>query len=240
MQPHETGQLMLCHSDDDGLTWSQPTNITAQIKDPKWRFVLQGPGRGLTMADGTLVLAAQYRSAPDGPHQGKPFSTMLSSKDRGKTWQIGAGVKVDTTEAQLVELDDGVLMINCRDNRRGSRSVYTTKDLGKTWRVHETSRQALIEPTCMASLLRVDHQTLGDLLVFSNPNSTAGRFDMTLKVSADNGATWPSTWHTRYDQRLGAGYSCLTRIDDDHVGVLYEGIRELYFLRFPIHELVHQ
>ena len=92
----------------------------------------------------------------------------------------------------------------------------------------------------MASLLQVNHKTLGDLLIFSNPNSTAGRFDMTLKVSLDNGATWPSSWHTRYDQRLGAGYSCLTRVDDDHVGVLYEGIRELYFLRFPIHELVHQ
>lgn len=238
LEPAETGQFMLVHSDDDGKTWSKPRNITKQIKDAKWRFVLQGPGRGITMRDGTLVLAAQYRSAPDGPHQGKPFSTMVSSKDRGETWQIGTGVKVDTTEAQIVELDDGVLMINCRDNRRGSRSIYTTDDLGKTWTRHATSRSALIEPTCMASLLRVDHQELGRLLIFSNPNTPAGRFDMTLKVSTDDGATWPSRWHTRYDQRPGAGYSCLTRVGDEHVGVVYEGHRELYYLRFPIRELL--
>lgn len=238
MKPEETGQFLLVHSDDDGKTWSEPRNITEQIKDPKWRFVLQGPGRGLTMRDGTLVLAAQYRSAPDGPHAGKPFSTMIHSKDRGETWTIGTGVKVDTTEAQLVELEDGVLMINCRDNRRGSRSVYTTDDLGKTWTRHPTSRHGLIEPVCMASLLRIDHATFGRLLVFSNPNTPAGRFDMTLKVSTDDGMTWPARWHTRYDQRPGAGYSCLTRVGDDHVGVVYEGHRELYYLRFPIRELL--
>lgn len=238
MKPEETGQFMLTHSDDDGKTWSQPRNITKQIKNAKWRFVLQGPGRGITMRDGTLVLAAQYRSAPDGPHQGKPFSTMISSGDRGETWQIGTGVKVDTTEAQLVELAAGVLMINCRDNRRGSRSIYTTNDLGKTWTQHATSRHGLIEPTCMASLLRVDHKELGRLLLFSNPNTTAGRFDMTMKVSTDDGATWPARWHTRYDQRPGAGYSCLTRVGDEHIGVVYEGRRELYYLRFPIHDLL--
>ncbi len=238
MQPTETGQLMLAHSDDDGKTWSKPRNITKQIKTPKWRFVLQGPGRGITMHDGTLVFAAQFRSADNGPHQGKPFSTMLSSRDRGETWQIGTGAKVATTESQLVELDDGVIMINCRDDRGGSRSVYTTNDLGKSWILHPTSRQALIEPTCMASLLRIDHKTLGRLLMFSNPNSRAGRFDMTLKVSTDDGQTWPTRWHTLYDQRVGAGYSCLTRVDKDHIGVVYEGIRELYYLRFTIRELL--
>lgn len=237
LEPEETGQLMLAHSDDDGRTWSKPTNITRQVKDPKWRFVLQGPGRGITMHDGTLVFAAQYRSAPDGPHQGKPFSTILWSKDHGASWHIGTGVKVDTTEAQVVELDDGVLMINCRDNRRGSRSVYTTQDLGATWQVHPSSRGALVEPVCMASLLRVDHDVYGRLLLFSNPATDKGRFNMSVQVSRDDGLTWPLELRTLYDQRKGYGYSCLTRIDDEHVGVLYEGVRELYFVRFPLREL---
>ena len=49
--------------------------------------------------------------------------------------------------------------------------------------------------------------------------------------------SWPDHQHTLLDERLGAGYSCLTRIDDEHVGILYEGIRELYFMRLPIDEL---
>ncbi len=87
--PEETGQLMLVHSDDDGLTWSQPLNITAQIKQPQWSFVLQGPGKGITLRDGTLVFAAQYL---DGEDNGRlPHSTILYSSDHGISWRIGSG-----------------------------------------------------------------------------------------------------------------------------------------------------
>ena len=61
---------------------------------------------------------------------------------------------------------------------------------------------------------------------------------MTLKVSRDEGMTWPSSMWTLYDQRRGFGYSCLTQIDAEHVGVLYEGERELYFVRFALRDLV--
>ena len=44
--------------------------------------------------------------------------------------------------AQVAELEPGTLMLNMRDNRGGSRAVYTTKDLGKTWKEHESSRTA--------------------------------------------------------------------------------------------------
>ena len=245
LEPEETGQFMLAYSDDDGLTWFKPHNITKQIKKPEWRFVLQGPGNGITMSDGTLVFPAQYRGVNAEPVNGKPFSTLIYSKDRGETWTIGTGVKIDTTEAQLVELGDGSIMINCRDNRnrglpdgQNGRTVAVTKDLGKTWELHPTDRKALPEPTCMASLIRLVHKKHGPLLVFSNPATGQGRFNMTLKVSNDEGMTWPKAWHTLYDARRGAGYSCLTRVDDDHVGVLYEGVRELYFMKFSIEELL--
>lgn len=243
LEPEETGQLMLAYSDDDGLTWSRPVNITKQIKRPEWRFVLQGPGKGITMRDGTLVFPAQFRGKNAEPVNGKPSSTLIYSKDRGETWVIGTGVKLDTTEAQLVELGDGSLMINCRDNRNREsldgltgRTVAITRDLGQTWTLHSTDRRALTEPVCMASLIRMEHEQHGPLLIFSNPASAEGRFNMTLKVSQDEGMTWPERWHTLYDERSGAGYSCLTRIDEDHVGVLYEGHRELYFLRYSVYE----
>ncbi|MDO9614936.1 MAG: exo-alpha-sialidase, partial [Bacteroidota bacterium] len=111
MKPEETGQFILTKSTDDGLTWSQPINITEQIKDPAWQLLLQGPGRGITMTDGTLVFPAQFKSdlgikSLDGG-QFTCHSTIVYSKDQGNTWQIGTGAKSNTTEAQVVELADG-------------------------------------------------------------------------------------------------------------------------------------
>ena len=105
LTPEETGQLMLVRSDDDGLTWSRPINITQQVKKPEWCFILQGPGKGITMRDGTLVFAAQYQDPPD--KQRLPHSTIIYSKDHGKTWEVGTGAFDDTTESQVVEIEPG-------------------------------------------------------------------------------------------------------------------------------------
>jgi sialidase-1 len=223
MKPEETGQLVLVHSDDDGKTWSKPVNITSQVKDPAMRLFFNGPGAGIAMKNGTLVFAAQYRAA-----DGKPWSTMISSKDHGETWQAGTGVKSDTTEAQVAALTDGSIMINCRDNRGGSRTVAITMDLGKTWTLHPTDRKALREPVCMGSLLEWK-----GALWFSNPDATDGRRAMTVKRSTDQGMTWPDQDALLYDSRSGFGYSCLAPVDDSHLGVIYEGKNTMYFLRFP-------
>jgi sialidase-1 len=241
LTPEETGQFMLAHSDDDGKTWSAPVNITEQVKDPDWHYLLQGPGRGITMKDGTLVFAAQFQAGDthaNGRKIGTPHSTILWSADQGQTWKVGTGVKPKTTEAQVVQLGDGSLMINCRDDRGGSRTVATTRDMGKTWTPHPTDRSALPEPVCMASLLRLETRGHGPLLLFSNPATKSGRTHMTVKVSRDEGMTWPEAMHTLYDTRRCSGYSCLTPVGDDRVGVLYEGANEMFFLRFPLSELV--
>ncbi len=238
MTPAQTGQFVLAKSEDDGKTWSDPVNITEQIKDPRWRLLLQGPGMGITLLDGTLVFPAQFRDP-----KGMPHSTIIYSKNGGKRWQIGTGAKPNTTEAQVVELRDGALMLNMRDNRRGSRSVYVTRDLGRTWTVHATSRKALPEPVCMASLIRFgsfdDKRRTGPLL-FSNPSvSRAPRRRITLKASVDDGVTWPERWHLLLDEGIGAGYSCLTRIDEDTIGILYEGSQaHLVFQRIKLGEVL--
>lgn len=229
LKPEETGQFMLCHSDDDGVTWSKPVNLTPQLKNPEWRLFFNGPGNGIAMKNGNLVFAAQYRAA-----DGIPWSTMIASKDGGKTWSVGTGVKSDTTEAQLVELADGSIMINCRDNRGGSRTVAVTKDLGMTWQPHATDRKALRESVCMASLVAWNHPEYDGMLWFSNPDTTRGRHSMTLKVSKDQGMTWPDSYHRLYDSRTGFGYSCITPADEKHIGVIYEGINTMYYLRMPL------
>lgn len=234
LTPDETGQLLLVHSDDDGKTWSAPRNITTMVKKPEWRLCFNGPGAGITMQDGTLVFAAQFRAADGGETKGKPYSTILFSKDHGETWNIGTGARADTTEAQVVEMPDHALMLNCRDNRGGSRTVMVTRDLGQSWTAHTSDRKALAEPVCMASLLRWNHPTHGDLLIFSNPASTSARKNMSIKISHDAGTSWPAPQQLIYDERNGCGYSCLAPADNDHLGVLYEGQCELYFLRIPL------
>lgn len=248
MTPQETGQFMLVKSTDDGLTWSEPINITQQIKDPAWQLLLQGPGRGITLDDGTLVFPAQFKAdigikALDGG-QYTCHSTIVYSRDGGETWAIGTGAKSNTTEAQVVQLSDGSLMLNMRDDRNradkgatNGRAVAVTADMGQTWTVHPSSNSALPEPNCMASLIsariRIDGEDR-NVLFFSNPNDKSSRVKMTVKMSPDEGMTWPEANQIELFAPSGYGYSCMTMVDNCHVGILYEGEKELYFQKIPV------
>lgn len=221
MDRNQTAQLMMVKSDDDGKTWSEPINVTEQVKDPSWHFLLQGPGRGITMDDGTLVFACQFITDDRIPN-----ASIIYSKDHGKTWKIGTIARTNTTEAQVAEVEPGVLMLNMRDNRGGSRAVSVTRDMGKTWKEHVSSRTSLPEPICMASLINVkakDNVLGKDLLLFSNPNDTKNRDKITIKASLDGGVTWLPENQILLDLGRGWGYSCLTMIDKETVGILYEG-----------------
>jgi len=221
----ETSQFLITKSSDDGLTWSEPINITSAKKKEWWLFA-PAPGQGITMTDGTLVFPSQGRD-----ENGTSFSNITWSKDGGKTWKTSNPATKNTTECAVVELQDGSLMLNMRDNRnRGNeevngRSVFVTSDLGETWKEHPTSRKALIEPTCMASLHA--HRYMEDgvkksLLLFVNPASTSKRNNITLKVSYDGGNTWPEEKQILLDEYSGRGYSCITSVNDSTLGILYE------------------
>ena len=243
MTPQETGQIVVVKSEDDGQTWSQPINITEQMKDPQWYLFFDGPGRGITMSDGTLVFAGQFKDKDQVPH-----STIIYSKDHGKTWHVGTGAKSHTTEAQVVELANGSLMLNMRDDRNRTnyelsdnyhgRSVAVTTDMGKTWTEHPTSRTALTEPNCMASLISYKDKKGKQYLFFSNPNDAKSRIKLTIKASADEGNTWNALPEVLLYEAPGMGYSCLTVVDEKTIGILYEGDGDLYFQKVLIKDFV--
>lgn len=237
MDEQHTGQLMMVKSDDDGKTWSEPVNVTPQVKDSSWYLLLQGPGRGISMEDGTLVFASQYIGSDRIPNAG-----IIYSKDHGKTWKISKHARTNTTEAQVAELEPGVLMLNMRDNRGGSRAVSTTNDMGETWKEHESSRTALREPVCMASLISVkakDNVLGKDILLFSNPDDVKSRHKMTVKASLDGGKTWLPENQLMIDAGQNWGYSCLTMIDKETVGILYESsVAHLTFQAFKLEDII--
>ena len=227
MPGEQAAQVLVARSRDNGQTWEKPINITSQIKDPSWGILLQGPGRGITMKSGMMVFPFQFVDKNDMPH-----ATIVYSGDRGKTWKIGTPARDNTTEAQVVELKNGDLMLNMRDNRGGTRAVMTTSDMGKTWQDHPSSRKALVEPVCMASLI-----AYRDLLFFSNPANSRARTDISVKWSGDQGLTWSDG--LLLDSGGSWGYSCLTVIDEETVGILYESSQaHLIFQAIKLEDLL--
>ncbi|MBU3743866.1 MAG: glycosyl hydrolase [Sediminibacterium sp.] len=239
LSPDSTGQLVLVSSADDGITWSAPKSITPQVKNPAWHLFFQGPGSGITMKNGQLVFAAQYWDETKMPH-----ATIIYSDDHGQTWkgQI-AGPKSNTTESQVVETNPGTLLLNMRDNRGNFRSIATTRDFGKTWIEHPGSYNALPDPVCMGSLVKSSvwvKDVKKEVLFFSNPNTSSGRFNLTIKASTNLGTSWPKEQQVLIDERLGFGYSSITPIDASSIGILYEGIRELYFVKVKVSDFFNR
>ncbi len=238
-----TGQWVMTYSDDDGKTWSPDfVNATRQIKQEQWTCILAGPGNGITMKDGTIVFPAQIWQNGANP---RCMSTICYSTDGGKNWSYGTGVPHSTSECQVIELSDGSLMLNCRNEAyQGARIVYTTKDLGKSWQAHESNNKTLVEPTCQASLVSIQSPEYGRLLLFSNPKTRGARDHMTIRVSKDEGKTWSDGYE--YDTRRCWGYSCIAMADEKTVGLFYEAphvsetsdMHGIAFIRIPLAELV--
>jgi sialidase-1 len=241
----QTSQFLIASSTDDGKTWGEPVNITSMCKKEEWWLFAPAPGQGIALEDGTLVFPTQGRDK-----NGETFSNITYSKDGGKTWTTSNPAFTNTTENMIVQLSDGSIMLNARFNENrnnkgddNGRVVVTTNDLGNTWEEHPTTRSALIESTCMASIHKHVYHENGEqksILLFSNPNTKTGRHHMTIKVSFDDGKTWPEENWLLLDEGRSFGYSFLTSVDENTIGILYEGSRaHMTFESIPLNELIN-
>jgi len=235
----KAAQFMMVRSKDDGLTWSQPENLTRKLKQESWWLLAPSPQQGIQLADGTLVMPVQGRT---GREPSATFATLMISRDHGETWTVGQPGYSGGNECQAVLLGDDSIMLNIRNDHERFRAVVTTRDLGQTWQPHPTTRNTLIEPNCNGSLLRMNYQQAGEekhVLLFANPHTQKGRTHHTIQVSFDDGQTWPTSHHLLLDEGLGAGYPSLTGVDAGHVGIVYEGSQShLVFEKFPLTELL--
>jgi sialidase-1 len=222
-------------SDDDGVTWSAPIDITASVKHTDWTWYATGPGVGIQTTNGRLVIPANHAEAGTGINR----SHIIFSDDSGQTWHLGAGSDPGTNESQVVELADGRLMLNMRNHPpkpENFRMVATSDDLGRSWSKASPDR-ALLEPPAQASLLRLTTGKAHDRnrLLFANPASPR-RERMTARLSYDEGTSWPVS---RVIQDGPAAYSSLVVLADLSIGLLFErGDRSPYekitFARFTL------
>jgi sialidase-1 len=219
----EGSHIWLLKSTDEGATWSAPVDLAPSIGPHEL-----GPGVGIQMRRGRFVVPV--------------YDGVVYSDDRGKTWKAGARTTGPICETQIVERVDGSLLLNTRSAPQ--RTLVISKDGGETWGEPHPD-PALTDSElwggCQASLLRYSWEGRNRIL-FANPANRHHRFDLTVRMSYDDGATWSVA--KRIKQGVG-GYSCLTVFPDGTVGLIYEtgnsyegGIVEYYaklsFARFNL------
>ena len=257
---HDTGaiEFLYCvnyarcfsmRSTDDGVTWSQPVEITAAFepfrKKHNWKVIATGPGHGIQLKGGRLVVPIWLAYGGIGDH-GPSVCGTIYSDDHGKTWQAGdiaipnEGEFGDPNESILATLSDGRVMMVSRNESKPNRKLVTTSADGATaWGKPEFHAE-LWEPRCMASLL--SHPS--GVLVFSNPhtlplnnnnveipNGKGKRENLSIKLSRDNGKTWP------VNKTLEVGpsaYSDLVVQPDGTLLCLYEAETDIVSARFNL------
>ena len=221
----DNDDVFVTHSTDEGLTWSAPTDVTGSAKEPDWTWYATGPVNGIQLRSGPhrgrLVMPCDHRVQGEADRSQSCRSHVIYSDDHGVTWQLGQPTEGAMNECTVVELTDGRLMLNMRSYRgQGRRAVALSNDGGVTWSDCKDDA-TLVEPICQASILRYTWPDEGDgrsRVLFSNPASDERR-DMTLRLSYDEGRTWPVG---KLINSAPSAYSCLVALSDGTIGCLYE------------------
>jgi sialidase-1 len=214
-----TRTVWVTRSTDEGLTWVPPVDLTATTKKPDWTWYATGPGAGIQLRGGRLVIPCDHIEAGTKRY----YSHIIYSDDGGVHWQLGGTTPDDqVNECEVVELEDGRLLLNMRnyhpEKRVRARSL--SADGGLTWSAVERD-ETLIEPICQASIRRFTTAAQGgrSRILFANPASAAARENLTVRLSYDEGRSWPVA---RSLHPGPAAYSCLAVLPDRTAACLYE------------------
>lgn len=250
----EYARCFAMHSNDDGVTWSAPKEITATFEafrpDYDWKVLATGPAHGIQLSTGRLVVPV-WLSTGTGGHAHRPSVTStIYSDDHGETWHRGeiavpnTDEWVNPNETVIAELADGRVMLNARSESPVHRRLVTISPNGATGWSKPRFDDALLEPICMASIVRHSKKPSADKnrLLFVNPhnlesargNAKPGtgrdRKNLTIRLSYDEGETWPVS--KPLDPDFGA-YTDLAVLPDGTVLLIYEHGRKTDFNEKP-------
>lgn len=122
------------HSDDDGLTWSSPKEITAQVKKASWRWYATTPGHAVQLTSGRVVVPGNHTLPPTGTDNGTEpkynSGHCLLSDDRGETWYLGyldenTNGYINVNETTAAELPDGRVYFSTRNDSASPATAPT-------------------------------------------------------------------------------------------------------------------
>jgi sialidase-1 len=227
-------RVFVTRSEDDGKTWAAGVEITQDVKKPEWDWVATGPGHGIQLASGRLLIPCDHRER-DRQDWGKGgASHIVYSDDHGKTWKLGESTAFGMNECQAVETADGGVLLSMRNYLATKQRAFSlSKDGGLTWSPPRLNEQVFC-PVCQASIVR--HSLAPENRILHSGPGGPGRTAMTVRVSYDEGKGWP------FAAVLYAGptaYSDLVVFPDGSIGCLFErGQRRAYeritFARFSL------
>ena len=246
-------------SSDNGKTWSERKQILYPDEPDEtpdglyWRQAEPGPGNGIQLKwqdgvdwrQGRLVVPAKRSgsSTPEGPSTVAPF--VYFSDDHGITWEVGAATAgPEANEDEVVELADGRLLLDGRQNDGTFRRRHLSRDGGLTWSVDRPDNLSLTPVD--GSLIRYSATRSGqdrDRILFSAARGKGGlnRNNITVWTSYDEGRNFinPVQLNSGF-----AAYSVLARLADGTIGLLVETASgkaarygEITFYRFDLAEL---
>ncbi|KPM48083.1 sialidase family protein [Jiulongibacter sediminis] len=220
-------------SEDLGVSWSQPQNITLQVHKPHepdynpdynfkedWRHHALTPGHAIQLENGRLFIPINISIGE--PQNGKiPYRAgAFYSDDHGKSFKLAKILKSKgSNESTGVQLSNGEVILNARDQTEKTGKRYTARstDNGQSWDTEEVDTY-LTDPVCQGSL-HIIRRKKKDLVLLSQVFHPHKRENLSLHFSTDGARTWEKT--ITIDKGSSA-YSDLVVLSKNKVGVLYE------------------
>lgn len=214
-----TNYIGMTSSSDGGQTWGN-FKLLPPFLGENHNATYLSPGQGLALKSKNRLIFATYT---------RNELTYLISDDGGQSWsKRSAQIPFSnaTAEAQMVELQDGVIRTFFRTTT-GKIGYMTSTDSGATW--SDVDYLDMIQQTnygTQLSVIKYSQSIDGkEAVILSTTNSTQGRKNGQLWMGFINPNNNSIDWKHTYDIDLpsyGYAYSAITELANHHIGVLFE------------------
>jgi sialidase-1 len=242
---------------DNGLTWSDPVNITTQVNKPyqpkfnkaynfteDWRCYANTPGHAIQFTagkyKGRIYVAANHTAGKPQPHYADGRAFGYYTDDHSKTFKISDDADMPGgNEVMAAELSGNRLMLNIR-NQSGNikqRIIAISNNGGQKWDMVYFDPH-LPDPVCQGSILAIGTNNGKNILAVCNDADTVRRDNLTLRISYDEGKTWKKNYTVAKSPEGYKGdysaYSDLVLVSPKNIAVLYEkdNYRQIVFTAY--------